>query len=428
VISLRGRSTAVSLRSPLPHDVWSVTTDPGEGGPRRALLSSELANVSTARFDLVLGRPGSPLPVVPTGNTVVLPDELGHLTEGDVIAISEDGRRISVLWRSKANINSLLLTERCDNYCVMCSQPPRDVDDSYLLDRARTVIDLVPPGTDAVMLSGGEPTLYGHDLIDLVDHISTTLPGAGVHVLSNGRRFADPAYAEAWARVDCPGLMVGIPIYGAEPTLHDRVVGAVGAFDETVRGILNLCALGAAVEIRVVVHQLTAPELVAIAEFIARNLTFVDQVALMGLEMMGLARANQRDVWIDPWEYRFELSDAVRTLLAAGVPTRIYNHQLCLIEPAMWPHAVRSISDWKTEYDPACASCSVVDECGGFFASAKYKTSSHIRPVHAVGTTVVVPGAGPIRAHGDLASGWPEAGSTSTSTEVIVDLPERGVR
>ena len=52
------------------------------------------------------------------------------------------------------------------------------------------------------------------------------------------------------------------------------------------------------------IHKQTAPHLVEIAEFIARNLPFVDQVALMGLEMIGFARANMDDVWIDPIDYR----------------------------------------------------------------------------------------------------------------------------
>ena len=31
-------------------------------------------------------------------------------------------------------------------------------------------------------------------------------------------------------------MMVGIPIYGAEPARHDYVVQAEGAFNETIRG------------------------------------------------------------------------------------------------------------------------------------------------------------------------------------------------
>jgi His-Xaa-Ser system radical SAM maturase HxsC len=175
--------------------------------------------------------------------------------------------------------------------------------------------------------------------------------------------------------------MVGIPLYGAEPSLHDYVVQARGAFNETVRGILNLGAREQAIEVRVVIHKQTAPHLPEIAEFIARNLPFVDQVALMGLEMIGFARANMDLVWIDPIEYQRELVDAVRVLERAGVKTMIYNHQLCLLDRRLWPLAVRSISDWKNEYHSECLACDVRSECGGFFFSAKYRMSEHIRAI-----------------------------------------------
>ena len=37
-----------------------------------------------------------------------------------------------------------------------------------------------------------------------------------------------------------------------------------------------------------------------IADFIVRNLPFVERVALMGLEITGLTRANLEELWIDP--------------------------------------------------------------------------------------------------------------------------------
>src|SRR5262249_54848364 len=149
------------------------------------------------------------------------------------------------------------------------------------------------------------------------------------------------------------------------------------------QGIMNLAALDQAVEIRVVIHKQTAPYLVDIAEFIARNLPFVNQVALMGLEMIGFARANIDDVWIDPIEYREELRQAVMLLDRRRIKTMIYNHQLCLVDREVWPWTVKSISDWKNEYHPECLNCSVRDRCGGFFFSAKYRMSNHIRAVVA---------------------------------------------
>jgi His-Xaa-Ser system radical SAM maturase HxsC len=380
MITLRGRSAAFALDAPLSRAVWMLTDRETLTPQRRgmAFLVDEEGELPDG-FDLYFVANSERAPV--DKPWIALPPLLHHLSAGDVVSASETGEHVRVLWRKESQANSVLLTERCDHYCLMCSQPPKEREDAWLLDNARELIRLLPPSTPGIGFTGGEPTIYGDRLIDLLCLCRNLLPEADVHVLSNGRRFADFGFASAWAGVSNPRMMVGIPIYGAEPTLHDYVVQAEGAFDETVRGIVNLGEAGARTEIRVVIHKQTAPVLPEIAEFIARNLPFVDQVALMGLEMIGFARANMEEVWIDPVNYRAELSEAVSLLARRGVTTMIYNHQLCLIDRHLWPFTVRSISDWKNEYHPECLRCGVVERCGGFFFSAKYRHSDHITAI-----------------------------------------------
>lgn len=383
MIALRGKATSSALSTPLPRSAWKIVdaaTVSSQRSSRAFLLDGE--RESPDGFGLYLTRSVDTREALPA-NTVRLPPELDYLSGDDVISISEDGQRIRVLWRHQSRQNSILLTERCNHYCLMCSQPPKTANDDHLLAEAFELMRLLPRDTAEVGFTGGEPTLYGQGLIDLLRLCRNLHPEAEVHVLSNGRRFADPEFAAAWASIDNPNMMVGIPIYGAEPARHDYVVQAEGAFNETVPGILNLAQLRQRIELRVVLHRQTAPALPEIAEFIARNLPFVDQVALMGLEMIGLARANIPALWIDPTEYADELVEAVTILDRSRVNTMIYNHQLCLIPRSMWPYAVRSISDWKNEYHPECVDCAVKDECGGFFFSAKYKVSEKIRAIPA---------------------------------------------
>jgi His-Xaa-Ser system radical SAM maturase HxsC len=209
------------------------------------------------------------------------------------------------------------------------------------------------------------------------------LPATSLHILSNGRRFVDLQFARAYAAIEHADVMLGIPIYSASSQTHDYIVQADGAFDETVRGILNLKTYGQQVEIRVVIHRLNYAHLPALAEFIARNLTFVDHVALMGLEMTGFAKANIDALWIDPVDYRQQLYEAAALLQDFGLPTSIYNHQLCTIDRRIWPLAVKSISDWKNEYRPECTSCVMHDRCGGFFATGRLRQSNYVRPVLA---------------------------------------------
>jgi len=298
----------------------------------------------------------------------LLGDEFSYLDEGDVISLTGDGR-VRSLFRANSNHNSLLLTEQCNNYCLMCSQPPKRVDDSWLLQEAVEAIRLIPRQTRSLGITGGEPTLFGDGFIGLLRHIKNWLPHTSLHILSNGRSFADATFAQKYAAVQHPDMMVGIPVYSADPARHDYVVQAKGAFDETIRGILNLKRLNQKVEVRVVLHKQTYQGLPALAEFIARNLLFVDHVALMGLEMTGFTRANLDTLWVDPVDYKAELSKAVKILTSYGIRTSVYNHPLCLVNPDVQHSYVKSISDWKNEYAPECEQCTRKSVCGGFFSS-----------------------------------------------------------
>lgn len=309
----------------------------------------------------------------------VLPKHFEYLDDDDVVAASADHLRS--LFRAKSEHNSLLVTEQCNNYCLMCSQPPKRADDGWLLDELFEALRLVPRTARSIGLTGGEPTLFGDRFVALLRHAKHWLPSTALHVLSNGRAFADPKFARAYADVEHPDLMVGIPVYSSDPARHDYVVQARGAFDETIRGILNLKRLGQRVELRVVIHKQTHEGLPDLADFIARNLLFVDQVALMGLEMTGFTLANLPALWIDPAEYQPQLQRAVSILRAAGVRALIYNHQLCLVDPRLHDVYVKSISDWKNEYAPECGPCVRRHECGGFFSSGlQHGYSQSLKP------------------------------------------------
>jgi His-Xaa-Ser system radical SAM maturase HxsC len=312
---------------------------------------------------------------------IQLPSEFGYLADGDILRVFPAKNLVRAIFRKEASINSFLLTERCNNLCLMCSQPPRNVNDGWIVDELLETLALIDFDVPEIMFSGGEPTLLGDRFLELVQASKSFLPRTSLHILSNGRSFANAEFARKLARIDHPDLMVGIPLYSDLAHIHDYVVQADGAYDETVRGILNLKQEDVPVEVRVVLHKQTVPRLADLAEFLARNLLFVDHVALMGLEMTGFTKANLEDLWIDPADYADELRKAVGILDRARINTSIYNTQLCLIDRSIWRFAKRSISDWKQEFMPECEGCAVKSECGGFFSSAELRYSAHIRPI-----------------------------------------------
>ena len=310
----------------------------------------------------------------------LIPDDLQHLSEGDVISINPSDGSVQVLHRRASDHNSILLTEQCNHYCLMCSQPPKNVDDSWLLAEVKELIKLIPQDTAEIGFTGGEPTLYGDEFIELMQLTKSYLPNTSIHILSNGRAFKDIEFCRKYAKIGNPDMIVGIPIYSDDPVRHDYVVQAENAFNKTIRGILNLKSLNQKVEIRVVIHKQTIGRLVSLCEFIARNLIFVDHVALMGLEITGFTRANLNLLWIDPYDYKDTLSQAVGILESYGMNVSVYNHQRCLINDDIMRTYRKSISDWKNEYLAECEKCTKLNECGGLFSSAKiYKHSDYIK-------------------------------------------------
>jgi His-Xaa-Ser system radical SAM maturase HxsC len=343
------------------------------------LLVSNPENPISDGFGLVLiAHDGD---VSATDNTLRLAPELRYLKEHDVIKFYPDILKIDVLYRKNANTNSFLVTERCNSFCIMCSQPPRDIDDHYLVDDMLAALPLLHPDTHEIGITGGEATLLGDDFIRLIQATKNHLPNTGLHILSNGRNFKDINLAIKVAKVKHPDVMIGIPLYADYSQLHDFIVQADNAFDDTIRGILNLKRCQIPVEIRVVIHKENYHRLPKLAEFITRNLLFVDHVALMGLEFMGFAKSNLKALWIDPYDYQNELKEAVETLANAKIRVSIYNTPLCLVPESIRCYSASSISDWKNDYLDACMNCSAKQQCGGFFSSNLITVSQYITPL-----------------------------------------------
>ena len=76
-------------------------------------------------------------------NIIRLAPELGYLKDHDVIKFRPTDSSINVLYRKESNSNSFLVTERCNSFCIMCSQPPRDIDDHYLVDDMFEALPLI---------------------------------------------------------------------------------------------------------------------------------------------------------------------------------------------------------------------------------------------------------------------------------------------
>lgn len=364
-----------------PHN---VTTDIiGRITLKKSLLSSHKNEIYVAKGEQKL--PKGYAAVISNSSTAINTsfvsdisiEQLNEFNEGDVVLINKKGE-IVFLYEIKSNHNAIFVTERCNHRCIMCPQPPV-VEEEDKTPLNMKLISLIDKNTEELGITGGEPTLVGDNLFELIKAIKKHQPKACISLLSNGVKFADRSFAMKLAMCKCRDLQVDIPIFSDVAEEHNRIVGAK-TFYKTVAGLYNLALFHIQIGIRIVVHRQTYKRLPQLADYIYHNFPFVSQVAFLQMETTGMAETNFDDLWIDPYDYNEELKQAVLLLSNRGICARIYNAQLCVLPKEIREFACNSISDWKDSYLPECLNCKLKEQCGGLFESNQRHHSIHINP------------------------------------------------
>lgn len=304
--------------------------------------------------------------------------DLREFHSGDVVSITKEGK-ISFLYESQAKHNAVYVTDLCNHRCIMCPQPPNSKEEDKTPFNLK-LISLLDKDVKEVGITGGEPTMIGDKLFDIIRQIKKYAPKASITLLSNGVKFADKEYAMKLAMCRHHDLQIDVPLFSDIADEHNKIVGAK-TFYQTVQGLYNLALFGQLIGIRIVVHKLTYKRLPQMADYIYHNFPFVSHVAFMQMETTGMAQENIDQLWIDPYEYNKELEQAITILDQRGISTHIYNAQLCVLPPALRKFSVNSISDWKDSYLEECKGCQLIDKCGGLFVSNVDYHSTHICPV-----------------------------------------------
>lgn len=313
-------------------------------------------------------------------NFVVSTDLFNSIEDGD-IGIVNNRNMIRVILSRRANHNTVLVTERCNNRCLFCSQPPKTGNDDRLLNQSALAIASFSLN-GVVGVSGGEPLLYGEAFLQFLDFIIENSPETALHVLTNGRKFADVSFTQQMKeRSEKLKITFGIPLYSSRSSVHDYLVGSEGAFDETVMGLINAGNSGINIELRIIPTLANYMELDKIIEFAGRVFSNINQISLMGLESIGWARKNWSSIFIEHDSYSEKILSAIGTAQRSGITLTIFNYPLCHLPERAWGFATQSISDWKNYYPKECDECTQKSSCAGYFSSSKGRFHQPPRPI-----------------------------------------------
>src|SRR2546428_4054356 len=134
----------------VPTDTFRLSDPNPTEGYRAVLSHAEAKEVAAALTPFVV-------PMIHSA-------DVDHLRTGDIVILGVDGT-VRTVYRPDSSSNTLFATDRCNSNCLMCSQPPKDADDSYRIEENLEIIRLIKPQPEYLGITGGETTLLRGGLV-----------------------------------------------------------------------------------------------------------------------------------------------------------------------------------------------------------------------------------------------------------------------
>ena len=278
---------------------------------------------------------------------------------------------------------TLFVTEKCNSNCIMCpmSLASRKRGLSVSQNEWSEMVEQIPSDVMHITITGGEPFLEYAYLLPVMDQINKKFPFAEVLVLTNGRALSVQKLFDHLRSLVTEQYCFAIPIHASNPDLHDRITQTPGSFRQAIKGIRNLSAIGARIEVRIVGHRQNLDDLNNAFHMLVDTGAKIQVINLIAMEMMGCAAANRDSLWVDYDKLAESAEEGIRYAMLHGVDVGLYNFPLCKLPTQMWPLARLSITPSKIRFYDECKECREYHACGGLFYSTYELNLCHVRPI-----------------------------------------------
>ena len=318
----------------------------------------------------------------------------------------------------------LALTYRCNNECEHCyNARSRRHPELTTAEWKRILDQLWQIGIPHVVFTGGEPTLRA-DLPELIAHAERNGQITGLN--TNGRRFKDASFVQALVDAGLDHVQITLELH--DPLVHDRMVAATGAHQETVQGIRNALQTKLYVMTNTTLLIHNSPGLPETLDFLAElGVPTIGLNALIysgrgaeagsGLPESSLPglletarqvtdQTGQRLIWYTPTRY-CEFDPLLLDLGVKGCTAALY--AMC-IEPdgavlpcqsyyqplgrlpedaweSIWNHPLALSLRERRDVPAGCRECSVFETCGGGCPLSRQADPEFTpNPIHAMMT------------------------------------------
>jgi radical SAM protein with 4Fe4S-binding SPASM domain len=315
----------------------------------------------------------------------------------DVETITPFSRQPSAPYRM-----DLALTYRCNNRCIHCYNEASRAHNELSTAEWKSVLDRVwNLGIPHVVFTGGEPTLKENlpELIAYAEHM-----GLITGLNTNGRRLSQPVYLKHL--VDAGLDHVQITLESHDPSIHDTIVASSGAWEQTVKGIINALSSKLFVMTNTTLLRSNSQTLAETLKFLSdlrvptvglngliysgrgesvnQEISESDLTGLLEIAKDHVAHTGQRLIWYTPTLYchfnPIESGLGVKGCTAAlynmcvepdgsVLPCQSYYQPLgsLLTDPweTIWNHDLALALRERKTAPEGCRFCDVLDTCGG---------------------------------------------------------------
>ncbi len=329
--------------------------------------------------------------------TLARTDDICPVTYMDINRIEPFETPVSAPYRM-----DLALTYKCNNACGHCYLPKDRQPAELNTDQWKQVIKKIwEIGIPHVCFTGGEATLRP-DLTDLIAYAEET--GLVTGLLTNGRNLKNNDLVNRMVESGLDHFQITLESHDAK--VHDQMVGAKGAWKETVQGIKNAVATPVYTITNTTLTRLNADTIEATMEFIkslgvaamaCNGLIYAGQGATCGIgfkeeelkPLMERIRQKARElelrlIWYTPTQY-CHFDPVSNGLGVKGCTAAAYN--MC-VEPdgsvlpcqsyyqslgnllrdewkSIWENPLAVSIRNKDYLQEKCQGCNLLAECGG---------------------------------------------------------------
>lgn len=296
----------------------------------------------------------------------------------------------------------LALTYRCNNDCLHCyNARPRNFPE-ISTQQWKDILDrLWDQGIPHVVFTGGEPTLRA-DLPDLIAHAEQNGQITGLN--TNGRRLSDRQYLQELVQAGLDHVQITLESH--DPHIHNLMVKAAHAWEQTVAGIGNALESSLYVMTNTTMLRQNSSGLEQTLEFLSTlgvptvglnaliyagkgldidaGIPEADLLPLLEIARRVTGAHQQRLIWYTPTQYcsfdPVQMELGVKGCTAAlynmciepngdVIPCQSYYQQVgsILEQPwnEIWEHPLCLSLRERQSIPAKCQHCAFLSECGG---------------------------------------------------------------